>query len=85
MVKSMKGTLEAGNPVPWFDQTRDALALLPLLVRPDHIAAVFRLPAIHRDPFDRLLIAQAVSEKLTLLTTDATVLKYASDSFHVIC
>jgi PIN domain nuclease of toxin-antitoxin system len=84
VIKSMKGTLDAGNPVQWFEQTRDALALLPLLLRPEHVAALLRLPAIHQDPFDRALIAQAMSEDLALLTTDGTIPPYASGSFCVI-
>jgi PIN domain nuclease of toxin-antitoxin system len=40
--------------------------------------AVGRLPAIHRDPFDRLLLAQAISEPLHLLTADAQLLSYSS-------
>ena len=41
-----------------------------------HVVAVDSLPAIHKDPFDRLLIAQAVAEGITLLTVDATVARY---------
>lgn len=42
-----------------------------------HAAAVRDLPDIHRDPFDRLLVAQAITEPLRLLTDDATVGKYS--------
>jgi PIN domain nuclease of toxin-antitoxin system len=35
------------------------------------------LPAHHRDPFDRMLVAQAQCEDLTLMTTDRQLLKYA--------
>jgi PIN domain nuclease of toxin-antitoxin system len=42
-----------------------------------HAAAVRDLPDIHRDPFDRLLIAQAITEPLRLLTDDDTVGKYS--------
>ena len=38
--------------------------------------ATERLPAIHRDPFDRLLVAQAESEGIRLLTADATLPDY---------
>lgn len=38
--------------------------------------AVQHLPRIHRDPFDRLLVAQAARERLTLLTADRTLLGY---------
>lgn len=41
-----------------------------------HAAAVSHLPDIHRDPFDRILIAQAQIEAITLLTRDGTVAKY---------
>jgi len=41
-----------------------------------HVVAIGLLPAIHKDPFDRLLIAQASIEGITLLTDDATVAKY---------
>lgn len=41
-----------------------------------HAAAVARLPLLHRDPFDRLLIAQATVEGVTLITADARVADY---------
>lgn len=49
---------------------------LELPVTGAHAVAVGGLPPIHRDPFDRLLVAQANVEGLTLLTTDATVARY---------
>lgn len=47
---------------------------LPILS--EHAVAIDALPTIHKDPFDRLLIAQAIVEGITLLTDDATVAKY---------
>ena len=47
-----------------------------LTVTADHALATVSLPPIHKDPFDRLLIAQAVVEGITLLTVDATLLRY---------
>jgi PIN domain nuclease of toxin-antitoxin system len=41
-----------------------------------HAAAVARLPDLHKDPFDRLLIAQATVEGITLLSADEAVLRY---------
>lgn len=41
-----------------------------------HALAVTRLPLIHRDPFDRLLIAQATAEGITLLTADQDIAAY---------
>ncbi|HET9126292.1 MAG TPA: type II toxin-antitoxin system VapC family toxin [Solirubrobacteraceae bacterium] len=43
---------------------------------PDHGLAVARLPVHHRDPFDRLLIAQARAERLTVMTSDARIPAY---------
>jgi len=41
-----------------------------------HIVRVASLPWIHRDPFDRMLVAQAMEERLTLLTADAALAGY---------
>lgn len=41
-----------------------------------HAVAVTHLPLIHRDPFDRILVAQAQTERMTLLTTDAKLGSY---------
>ena len=48
-----------------------------LSVSSEHAMATRGLPNFHRDPFDRILIAQAIVEDLTLLTADATVARYA--------
>ena len=47
---------------------------LPVLAR--HAAAVISLPMHHRDPFDRLLIAQTQTERLALVTVDPAILRY---------
>lgn len=47
---------------------------LPILS--EHVLAVDTLSALHKDPFDRLLIAQAKVEGITLLSNDATVMQY---------
>ena len=49
----------------------------PLPVTWEHADAVRRLPAIHSDPFDRMLIAQAVSEPLNLMTADKVLVRYS--------
>jgi PIN domain nuclease of toxin-antitoxin system len=47
---------------------------LPILS--DHVVAIESLPPIHKDPFDRLLVAQATVEGITLLTMDSAVAEY---------
>jgi PIN domain nuclease of toxin-antitoxin system len=64
----------------------DAIALsgfqeLPVTAR--HAAMVRGLPEVHRDPFDRLLIAQALCEPLRLLTADDILANY-SELVHVV-
>lgn len=49
--------------------------LLP--IRPEHALGVERLAPIHNDPFDRMLVAQALAEPLTLITRDELVARYS--------
>jgi PIN domain nuclease of toxin-antitoxin system len=44
-----------------------------------HVTAVAELPPVHRDPFDRILLAQARTEGMTLITADSAVARYPSD------
>lgn len=48
----------------------------PLDISTEHALAVEHLSMIHKDPFDRMLIAQAQSENLTLVTRDAKIKQY---------
>ncbi len=56
---------------------------LELPVRAEHAAEVSRLAAHHQDPFDRLLVAQALTEPLVLLTADPLLARY-SDLVRVV-
>jgi PIN domain nuclease of toxin-antitoxin system len=47
-----------------------------LSISGEHAARVARLPPLHKDPFDRLLVAQAVTEPMILLTNDKTLAPY---------
>jgi PIN domain nuclease of toxin-antitoxin system len=47
-----------------------------LPITSNHVVATESLPPIHRDPFDRILVAQATVEGVTLLTTDSLVSRY---------
>jgi PIN domain nuclease of toxin-antitoxin system len=50
--------------------------LRPLPISHQHALAIFGLPPHHRDPFDRLLVAQATLENLVLITADAMLERY---------
>lgn len=84
LLKTMKGALDVGEPRTWWLDALDQLAATPLVLRPEHVSEVSALPPIHKDPFDRMLIAQAMVEELTLLTTDGEIRRYGSDRFRVI-
>ena len=84
LLKTIKGALDVGEPRTWWLDALDQLAATPLVLRPEHVSEVYTLPPIHKDPFDRMLIAQATVERLTLLTTDGELPRYASDRFRVI-
>lgn len=84
LLKTMKGALDVGEPRTWWLDALDQLAATPLVLRPEHVSAVSTLPPLHRDPFDRILIAQATIEELTLLTTDGEIPRYGSAEFRVI-
>jgi PIN domain nuclease of toxin-antitoxin system len=57
------------------------MSLQGLDITHSHVAALERLPNYHRDPFDRMLIAQAQVEELVLLTADHNFEKYAVEMF----
>jgi len=45
-------------------------------VRPTHVLTLAKLPPLHGDPFDRMLVSQAIRERLVLVSQDGTVEKY---------
>ena len=64
--------LSAAQATQWAEEA--GFALLPIAV--PHLLTLEQLPLHHRDPFDRLLVAQAVSEELTLLSSDGAFQAY---------
>jgi PIN domain nuclease of toxin-antitoxin system len=73
-IKTALGKLDA-DPAALLAEIEPAgFRLLP--VTGEHAAAVARLPTIHNDPFDRMLVAQAKTEPLLLLTNDAALAGY---------
>ncbi|MFO1350391.1 MAG: type II toxin-antitoxin system VapC family toxin [Gammaproteobacteria bacterium] len=59
------------------EQSVNGLGVLPM--RLSHVLTLGQLPVLHRDPFDRLLIAQARVENLTLVTADQQIQRYPID------
>ncbi len=50
-----------------------------LNLEPEHIHFLSKLPDIHRDPFDRILIAQAIADGFTLITSDELLAEYGKN------
>jgi len=65
-----------GRPAEFVTHAMRVMSLQSLNITHLHALAVDSLPSHHRDPFDRMLIAQALSEQMTLLTADRVFQKY---------
>ena len=74
---SIKQRLGKMSPLPEDpDQLLSNAGLLKLDIKIEHAMLAGQLPLLHRDPFDRMLIAQARIENLTLITNDEEIGKY---------
>ena len=78
VLKSRKpGTLVA-DPLPWWEKYVVRARIPALAIRTAHIRVLAGLPELHKDPFDRILVAQALAEGLTLATKDAVLARYGA-------
>lgn len=76
-IKAQLGRLQLPLPVKELVAVQKSLndiQILPLVV--EHVWALEALPRYHNDPFDRILVAQALAEKWILVTTDNAVRRY---------
>jgi PIN domain nuclease of toxin-antitoxin system len=73
-IKSRLGKIDGDAQA--FAAAIEASGFLPLSVTAGHAAAVAKLPLHHTDPFDRLLLAQAFTEPLRLVTADRALAAY---------
>lgn len=74
VIKKSLGRLDSPDNL---DEVLEANHFLPLPITIHHALAVQSLPGHHRDPFDRMLVAQAIHEGMTLVTRDPNIQKYA--------
>ena len=77
VIKTRKGLLPIPDPVSWWTRATQLLGGRVLPIRASHITALAALPDLHRDPFDRILVAQAVAEGLPLVTSDRQIGAYS--------
>ena len=76
-IKAQIGKLRIPGDADEFIRSRlrlQRIAALPVTL--DHALAVSRLPMFHRDPFDRIIVAQALVEGLTVVTSDRELERY---------
>ena len=73
--KGKAGALIA-DPLLWWEKYVAGIGIPVLAIRSDHIRALASLPELHKDPFDRILVAQALAEGLTLASKDSLLARY---------
>lgn len=64
------------DPLAWWEKYVVGTGIPALAIRLDHIRALAALPEFHKDPFDRILVAQSIAEELTLVSKDAMLARY---------
>ncbi|MDQ6663043.1 MAG: type II toxin-antitoxin system VapC family toxin [Acidobacteriota bacterium] len=77
LIKVRKKKIDlGGDPATKLQEYGKRLRVIPVHVSAQHLYQAFELEGLHKDPFDRLLIAQAKIERLTFVTRDQTIQKY---------
>ena len=76
VIKAQNGLLTMTDLVTWWRRATELMAARVLPIRASHVTALAALPALHKDPFDRILIAQAVAEGLDFVTNDEPISEY---------
>jgi PIN domain nuclease of toxin-antitoxin system len=76
VIKTQKGLLSISDLPTWWREATEKTGARIIQIRSSHITALAAMPALHKDPFDRLLIAQAKAEGLGLVTNDEPIGRY---------
>lgn len=76
-LKEARGKLPLPEPAQQFvTSERDAHGIVSLSIDEESALHLSRLPVLHRDPFDRMLVSQAIVHGLTILTPDPLITQY---------
>ena len=76
VLKARKPGALLADPLPWWNEYVIQSRIPTLAIRVAHIRALAGLPDIHKDPFDRILVAQALAENLVIVTRDSHLARY---------
>ena len=79
LLKSRRPGALLADPLPWWDNYVSRAGVPALAIRTAHIRSLASLPELHKDPFDRILVAQALAEGLTLATKDTVLARYGAE------
>jgi len=80
-IKHQLGKLTLDIPIQKIIQTAKEKNILSLDIKEQHILLLDNLPYHHKDPFDRLIVAQAKAEKMTLISVDKVMKLYDVNLF----
>jgi PIN domain nuclease of toxin-antitoxin system len=75
-IKAGKKNALVADPLLWWSKFVMKTGIPTLPIRTSDVAALYSLPEIHKDPLDRILVAQCVSEGIALVTKDAQLSRY---------
>ena len=76
VIKARKPGALVADPLPWWEKYVITTRIPTLAIRTAHIRVLAMLPELHKDPFDRILVAQSRAEKLTLVSKDGALTRY---------
>jgi PIN domain nuclease of toxin-antitoxin system len=75
-IKAGLGKIDFAGKSAGFLRLAEANGFIILPIKTSHLTTYESLPFIHRDPFDRLFIASAIAEQMTLITADENIARY---------
>jgi PIN domain nuclease of toxin-antitoxin system len=79
-IKVAQGRLTLPSEPPRLREVLEAERMIPLVIEFEHVLAAAVLPAIHRDPFDRLIVAQAQALGIPIITGDPMIARYGVET-----
>lgn len=83
-LKNATGKIEIGAVQDWWQETVARLSARVLPLQAVHVNVIASLPLLHRDPFDRALIAQAIAEDLILLSPERAMARYTDAGLQLL-
>ncbi len=80
-IKKSIGKLELHYSIQEIGDLCNEKAISILQIQPKHLEKIIDLKNIHNDPFDRLIISQAITENITIITKDSIISQYSVKTF----